>query len=105
MNAHRLGLYCAGLHFLAFVGMATYIARSVDPQAPMLWAIFAVLDFPVSLLYYLSRYVDLLRSSADNESWINQFLYMPHLIHGVVGTMWWYFLPRFLLPRRLGGVW
>jgi hypothetical protein len=102
--AWKIGLCLALTHFVAFVVLALYIRHSVDPQAPLLWGVFAVIDFPLSLIY-------LLAGAFSHEfpyvaqSWFAQFLYFPYLIHGLLGTIWWYLLPRIVTPRRLGGVW
>jgi len=92
MNAQRLGLCCAGLHFLAFYAMALCLAGSFEPQGPMIWPLFAVLDFPVSLFYLLGRN-------------FQSVVYLPYLIHGALGTVWWFLLPRLFLSRQRGGVW
>jgi hypothetical protein len=103
--ARRIGFWLALLHITAFGALFFVIKKSVDPQAPMLWSIFLVLDFPLSLLYFIAPFFHLLRVQVGEESWIGQFLYLPYLIDGGLGTVWWYFLPRFVMPRRLGGVW
>ena len=107
MTARRIGFYCAGLHIFAFFLMALYISRSVDPQAPMLWAIFAIVDFPISLAYYLPfpAYGDWLDALGTSYPHLAQIFYFPYLLHGLVGSVWWYFLPRLFTPRRLGGIW
>ena len=81
--------------------MALDITRSTDPQAPLLWGMFAINDFPVSLLYFLGPKVHALGNSVASQN----VVYMPYVIHGILGTVWWYILPRIFLPRRLGGVW
>ena len=89
--AGKIGLFLALLHLVAFFAFVVYIEHSTEPQTPLLWGVFAIVDFPVSLFYLLGR--------------IAQFLYLPYIIHGLLGTIWWYFLPRVVTPRRLGGVW
>ena len=65
----------------------------------------AVVDFPISLSYFLvgdaySNYLDNMRVPG-----ITQFFYPPYVIHGLLGAIWWLFLPRLLMPKRLGGIW
>jgi hypothetical protein len=71
----------------------------------MVWVLFAIIDMPVSLLYFL----------AGNwySSWLEglgkfslaQFFYLPHLLHGLLGTIWWYFAPRLYTGKKYGGIW
>ena len=97
-------MWLAGAHLAAFLTLAFYITRSADPQAPLLWVVFAVIDFPLSLLYFLAG--SLSNSLHQFEkSWVAYVLYLPYLIHGLLGPIWWYLLPRLVMPRRLGGVW
>jgi hypothetical protein len=71
----------------------------------MLWAVFAVIDFPLSLIYMIvgKSYYHFLQSLGDSP--LAYILYLPHLVHGFLGTLWWYFLPRLVMPRRFGGIW
>jgi hypothetical protein len=101
--ARNVGLGLALLHTAAFLAMALYIYKSTDPQAPLLWFIFATVDFPLSLLYLLGGWLN--SHSPHYYAALSEFLYMPYLIHGLLGAVWWYFLPKLITPRRLGGVW
>jgi hypothetical protein len=97
--AHNIGIAVALLHTAAFLALAFYIYKLTDPQAPLLWCIFALIDFPLSLLYLPAG------SLNSHISALSEFVYWPYLIHGLLGAVWWYFLPRLVTPRRLGGVW
>jgi hypothetical protein len=103
--AKKLGLCFACLHCIGFVSVVLCIRRSADPQAPLLWGVFAIADLPISLLYMCvpQAYGDWVDSFGDGP--IAQLLYFPHLLHGMLGTVWWYFLPRLLTPKSIGGVW
>ena len=105
MRATSLGLYCACFHLLAFIVVLLCINTSLDPQAPLLWGGLAIIDFPISLLYFCM--------GTTYSAWLDSYgtdgfaylLYGPYLIHGIFGTFWWFFLPRLVTPRRIGGVW
>lgn len=103
-TARKVGLSLALVHLVAFSALALYIRRSADPQAPLLWAGFAVIDFPLSLIYFLARNF-CWPSLIIEQSWLAEILYLPHFVHGLLGTIGWYMLPRFVTSRRLGGVW
>ena len=105
MIAKKVGLFCAVCHFIAFLALARYVRHATDPQAPLIWVIFAIVDFPISLLYMVgaSTYSRMLAELGD--SFLGQVLYAPHIIHGLFGTVWWYFLPRLLTPKKYGGIW
>jgi hypothetical protein len=102
--ARYAGLAFALLHLAAFLVFVVYIAHSDDPQAALLWGIFAVIDFPLSLLYLLAGSI-YSHGTQHMKQEFTQYVYFPYLIHGLFGTVWWYFLPRLLTPRRFGGVW
>lgn len=96
-RVNKTSLTFSATHLTAFVLTVIFINRSPDPQAPLVWVFFAIVDFPVSLLYLLpignySHEVDTAATAV-----MSQILYLPHLIHGVLGTIWWYFLPRAIL--------
>jgi hypothetical protein len=68
----------AGVHLLGVLLTALYVSRSTDGQAPLVWAYWMFIDLPWSLpLWQLmsGRFV---------------------LIHGVIGTAWWYLLVLFV---------
>jgi hypothetical protein len=103
--AQKIGLSLAALHCIGVVVTAAYINRSTDPQAPLLWGIFAILDFPVSLLYFCLKGAYTKFAMSFDNSFIAQLLYPPHIIHGLIGGIWWYYLPRFFMSKISGGVW
>jgi hypothetical protein len=103
--AKRIGLLVASLHAAAVLGTMLLVWISKDPQASLIWSLWAIVDFPISLIYLLagddySKFLE-----AIDGVGLAQALYLPHVIHGFFGTLWWYFLPRLLLSRRLGGIW
>jgi hypothetical protein len=89
-------LIAAVCHFIVFFVIAIHIYFSSDGQASMLWIIFAIIDFPVSLFYLLAgpKYSQLLHSLDGNM--LAQLMYLPYFIHGFLGTVWWYFVPKIL---------
>src|SRR5437773_2151742 len=104
-TAKGVGLFCACLHVFGFTATLLCIRFSRDPQASLLWTPWAIIDFPVSLFYWLGGNTYSTWLGTFENSPVAQVLYLPHLIHGPVGTLWWYFLPSLLLPKKLGGVW
>ena len=96
MIARKVGFALGLLHLLAFLLLVGFVNYSADPQTALLWGIFAIVDFPLSLLYF---------AAGALYSHGSHLLYFPYFIHGLLGTVWWFFLPRLVTPRRLGGVW
>ena len=80
------------------------VSLSPDPWSALLWGMFAIVDFPVSLLYLLSPVYTPFYHSLGTSIWTWP-LYLPHVIHIFVGSIWWYFAPRLVTPKRLGGLW
>jgi hypothetical protein len=71
------------VHLLGTLLTSWYVsvASETDGQAVLVWAIWAIIDLPVSALaYQLSGF-------------------SPLVVHGVIGSTWWYFLA--LVVRRL----
>ena len=93
---------CAFYSIHCFGGIYLEIS---DGQAPMLWAVFAIIDFPVSLLYMCIPHSYGSWVGSLPNSIFTQMLYVLNLIHGLIGTVWWYFLPRLITPKSLGGLW
>jgi len=95
MSTRKTRLIIAGCHFTAFLLLAAYIQLSGNSWAGILWVIFAAIDFPVSLAYLLDAgtwYPQWFNNLGD--SMLAQIAYLPHFIHGFLGTIWWYLLPK-----------
>jgi|GEM_PF-1345601 len=102
--ARKVGLYLASLHFVTFGLVAVYVARSGEEGAILLF-VFWVIDFPISVLYSCVNEAYISWMATHAESIWAYILYLPYLIHGLLGTIWWYFAPRLVMPKNLGGVW
>jgi hypothetical protein len=100
----RLPLAIATLHATLFAITVIYVFTSTDGQAALVWALWVVPDFPVSLLHMFGRtYSRWIHGFVVRDSFIDYIVYAPHVIHGLFGTLWWYLMPRFviaLLDRR-----
>ena len=72
----------AALHLVGVCLTAAYvsIASESSGQAVLVWAIWALIDFPISLLAY---------SLTETYSWGEHSIF---LAHAVIGTAWWFFL-------------
>jgi len=68
----------ASAHLIGVGLTALYVSSSTAGQAPLVWVYWAFVDFPISLLY-----------PALNDNVI--------LVHGVLGTGWWYGLTILLI--------
>jgi hypothetical protein len=72
----------------------------------LIWLVWAAADFPISLLYWAiaepySSWLDSMRG----QPIIQSLLYLPYVIHGLLGAIWWYWLPRLIMPAKYGGFW
>jgi|HubBroStandDraft_1064217.scaffolds.fasta_scaffold1126486_1 hypothetical protein len=91
-GAYRTATIVAAIHLVGVVLTAWYVsvAEQTSGQAVLVWALWLIIDLPVSFLGY----------------WLfeGQFFF----VHAVVGTLWWFFLitviTRILqaLRRRMG---
>jgi hypothetical protein len=91
-----------GITHLSFVVILGYfIATSNDGESGMAWFIFAIVDFPISfLLMPLNELIGLIECPApigSNGNYLplsdyKQF-WLPASFFGVVGSIWWYYMP------------
>lgn len=65
----------AAVHLIGVLLTCWYVAHSAEGQSPLAWTYWMVIDLPWSIIV----------SDAANA-------YVPIFVHGVVGTVWWYFL-------------
>ena len=96
-----IGLFFAAVHFFLFILFVGYIHLLVkDGQTQLLWIIFLVVDFPVSLVTLLAY--KLLPYGTDFAN-MARFI-TPYIVHGIIGSMWWYFLPQIIshLFKKIG---
>jgi hypothetical protein len=85
-----IGLLFAIVHFLLFVVFSIKMNfGSQDAMSGMLWGLWKTVDFPVSLLAF---YGFIPAPIEWSFSILVKFIY-PYFIHGVLGTIWWFFIP------------
>jgi hypothetical protein len=90
-----MALTVALLHLLGVIATAWYVAQSTDGQAPMVWVYWAFIDLPWSLTYFFGHgYTGWTEGHFGGSPLLAQLLYFPHLLHAIVGTLWWYCLVR-----------
>ena len=91
--AKKIGLILALVHVLLFVLFIGYMHLVVrDGQSQLLWIIFLVIDFPISL-FVLVAY-DLLPQELESVN-LARFI-TPYIVHGIIGPIWWYFMPQII---------
>jgi len=91
---YKIGLSFAGLHVFLFLLLSFLVSLYEAPQAQLWLLIFWVVDFPISLL-----------ADYDIWEWLPKIVSPPTFLFGILGSIWWYFLPKVLFPKRLGGIW
>jgi hypothetical protein len=91
---YKVGLSFAILHAALFSLLYILVSLSEESQAQLSLLIFWVIDFPVSML-----------ADYNIWTWMPQIISPPIFLFGILGSIWWYFVPKFLLPKRLGGIW
>lgn len=91
----RIPILLASLHLLVFAMTVVYVYASTDPQASLVWVLWSIPDFPISLLYYvMPAFSASIHTFVPRDSPADYLLYGPHLIHGVFGTVWWYLIGK-----------
>ncbi len=99
--ARRIATVLAILHLLAVVAFAVYLHQSNEGQAILLWTMWTPIDFPVSLLVPWG--LEVLSSGSEWSSALR--LALPYVVHGILGTIWWFCLPLMVagLFRKIPG--
>jgi hypothetical protein len=88
-----IGILLAIIH-MGMVSAISAVAASTPANEPeYIWLIFILIDFPVSVGYLALEAL----TNLDSYLWFS-FLYF-----GVLGTVWWFYLPRLIhkLIKRL----
>lgn len=83
----RAGVIAALIHLLLFAIFYFYINAlyAGKAQAQLIWIYWLIIDFPVSIL--------LLPTIVSG----NIDIFFLCFFHGILGTLWWYYMPRILL--------
>ncbi len=97
MKIYKASVIVAATHLIGVGALAKSIESSSDPQAPLMWIYFAIIDFPASLFYFIpgENYESFRNAHVGTP--VAQLLYMPYIIHGLLGTLWWLFLTNFII--------
>ena len=95
------GIICSALHAALVVFVLYAIVFATEQDWPMYWAIFLPIDFPYSLLVtvgqgVLPHHIALREPFGDVPNFI-----LPFIILGIGGTIWWFFLPQWILRAAL----
>lgn len=87
----KYGLVLAAIHLVSFIGYVFYVASVAqrDGQAQLLWILWLIIDFPVSLLIFAAKGIGFTSVK------------VIYFIHGFLGTIWWYFLPSIIFKFSL----
>ena len=97
MSIKKLSMGLAIAHLTIFLVTLIYTLTAADSEASMVWYFFYFIDFPVSLLYLLGDVI-YIGAGVPVLEWM---LYPPYIIHGVLGTIWWFYIGRFALKFLL----
>jgi len=85
-----IGLLLSIGHVVLFVVFSVKMNfGSQDAMSGILWGIWRIIDFPVSLLAFYGFIPAPLEWSFTI---LMKFIY-PYFIHGIIGTIWWFFIP------------
>jgi len=88
-----IGISLAIIHICAFILFVLYLHFGTDDgQARLLWALWLPIDFPVSMIVPFG--FKLISSASPFGLEIRTWL--PYFVHGVLGPIWWYFIPRII---------
>ena len=98
----ELGLTLAAVHLALvtalFLGVRTWMDTSEGWGSMFPWLALVIVDLPFSLVGCFWPAVSVMAWSNPNST--TQGLIGPAVVHGVVGTAWYYFLPHWVRKLR-----
>ena len=92
-NMNKKGIIFALLHLALIAYIIFTILSGNESSWPMMWWVFNIVDFPVSLGIYIFALFALFDFPGGPSPLkdISNF-WVPAIYFGIVGTAWWYFL-------------
>lgn len=87
-----IGSGLAAVHITIFFAFVVYLHLSTDGQSRLLWALWLPIDFPVSQI--VTWGFDSVSAEQAMGGVIRTWL--PYFVHGVLGTVWWFFVPTII---------
>ena len=93
-----LGGVFALVHLAAFTATVLYTVNSPNEQSSLIWVIWFPIDIPWSFLHFVGgeSYSIWLDYMASKSMLFKYLFYTPYLVHGFIGTVWWYLLPTII---------
>jgi hypothetical protein len=88
----KISYAAAFVHFSLFLISIPIANLNEGWNAVFVWGIWTLIDLPVSLLHFFLPKSFLVMHL--NYPALEYVLYPPYLIHGILGSIWWFYLPR-----------
>ncbi|MEN0038379.1 MAG: hypothetical protein AAGC78_14980 [Cellvibrio sp.] len=89
---NKFCFFMAGLHLLIIFVTLPLGSFNEGWNFIFVWGFWFLIDLPVSILNFVL--FDSLHTLEKKHSSLKWLLYPPYFIHGVLGTIWWFYLPR-----------
>lgn len=98
LKASVIGFILALLHLVGFFVTVHHVITSPVEQSTMIWLVWFPVDFPWSLLNLLGGegYSNWVQHISETSEIMGYILYTPYLVHGLIGTVWWFFIPHLI---------
>ena len=93
------GLTMAAIHIALVVYTLAQIFAAGAADWTFYWRIFLALDFPVSLAVVPLTWISSPAAGGPLSDFAN--FWWPLVVHGVLGTLWWYIVGR-MIGERVG---
>jgi hypothetical protein len=99
----QFGSWFCAIHFGVFMLSAFLAGQFEGWAAVIVWPLWLIVDFPVSALHvvFLNPPVrDAVDALCNSSTVLSYLLYPPYLVHGILGSIWWFFLPYLYIRNR-----
>lgn len=89
---NKFCFFIAALHLLIIFVSLSIASFNEGWNFLFVWGLWFLIDLPISIFNFLL--FDALNSLKNNFPSLKWLFYPPYFIHGVLGTIWWFYLPR-----------
>jgi hypothetical protein len=104
-NATRTGAVFAFAHFIAYAASFFLTSTGSSWNSFYLIVFWQFADFPISLILDACGgiYHEWIGPFLHEGTILGQLLWFSNIVDGLLGSLWWFAIPRFFPPKSSGG--
>lgn len=104
-KATRIGAIFAVVHFIAYAASFVLTSTGSSWNSVYLILFWQVADFPVGLILvaFSGVYHEWIEPFLHEGTLLGQLLWFPNIVDGLLGSLWWFVIPKFFMSKSSGG--